>query len=448
MTQSIIYEVFVVLLLTLLVGLVRAASTALSSVLKIRLKERGDEGDLRSAAALELAEAPERYRTPVHISATFMLVLLGVHFGTSAAVEAGSILAGVSFLGDYGFLLGFGGSILLLGLFVIVFGEIVPRRIAEAFPETVCRMLAPAMKRLVSVLDPLAGLLESISYFLLRTLGVDRRSGETVTEEEVKEMIREGTDLGVFEQAEEQMVNKVLKLGDKTAAALMTPRNDIVWLDIDRDLHELLNEAYESGHSSFVVAREALDTVLGIVSIGDLSRFVFRQRPVDEIKDILREPLLLPSTLSALKVLEQMRESRRHIALVVDEYGGLDGIVTTHDLIEAVVGDLSDEDEEEAGIVRRADNSCLVDAAMDVDEVLENFGLEALRQEEKRGYHSLGGFVLAHLGRIPEAGECFEYGGHQFEVVDMDRNRIDKVLIRKIPGTSGNSSDCGQENFE
>ncbi len=436
MRDSYFIELMLVFLLAVLVGLLRAGEVSIAAVLKTRMKERAEGGDARAACALRLAENPEGMLTALHIVAVFALILLGAYAGSTLAVRLAENISSFLFPGEYSCVAGYIVTFILLSFFVILTGEIIPKRLAVTFPETVSRTLAPGMLRMTLLLSPIAKGLEAISKLVFRLFGISCETTDAVTEEEVKEMIREGTDLGVFEQAEERMVNKVLKLGDKTAAALMTPRNDIVWLDTNRELPELLNVAYESGHSNFVVARETLDTVLGIVSIGDLSQFALSGHKTPELSSILREPLLIPDNLSALKVLEQMREAKRHIALVVDEYGGLDGLVTTHDLIEAVVGEIADEDEEEVSIVERSDNSCLIDAAMDVDEVLERFNMTALREEEKRGYHSLGGFILSQLGHIPLAGEAFEYEGHRFEVVDMDKNRIDKVLIRKLPGAT------------
>lgn len=431
MSNSALFELIVIVLLTMSAAFLSIAEAAIITARRGRLKERAEEGDSRSAIALELADVPESFLNTSRTILTFIMVLAGAHAGSTVAVRLGELLSRAPYVGEYGFVAGFVLAIVLLSCFLILFGEIMPKGLAVAYSDQIARLVAPSMKHLLVIFSPIVVLLGTTSSLMLHLIGVKGERQEMVTEEEVKEMIREGTDLGVFEQAEEQMVNKVLKLGDKTAASLMTPRNDILWLDVETDLRGLLNEAYESGHSNFPVARESLDTVLGMVSIGDLSRLIVSGQETGDLQSILREPLLIPSTLSALKVLEQMREAKKHVALVMDEYGGLDGIITTHDLIEAVVGELAEEGEEETAIVHRSDNSCLVDASMDIEEVLERLDIVQMREEEHRGYHSLGGFVLSHLGHIPVAGESFEYEDHTFEVVDMDKNRIDKVLIRK-----------------
>lgn len=431
MSNSPALEIGLIAVLVFFAGLLRLAEVAVTLGRKSSLKAKADSGDLKSQLALELSENPEKLETLIHILRIFILVLIGAHIGSYSALRVGRFLGEWWFLGTYGFLLGFLGIVFLSSLLILVFSEIFPKRLATAYPESLARLVSPGLKTLNIISSPLVEFLEFITDSMCKIFGIECKKGEIVTEEEVKEMIREGTDMGVFEQAEEQMVNKVLKLGDKTAAALMTPRNNIIWLDVTKDPHELLNEAYESGHNNFVAAKEALDTILGIVSIADLSQFVLQTEGKGDMQEIIREPLVVSNHLSALKVLEQMRETKKHLALVVDDYGGLDGVVTTHDLIEAVVGELDDEDEEEASIVQRSDDSFLVDATFDIDEMLENLEIAPIRDIDKRGYHSLGGFILSQLGHIPKAGEKVHYGGYVFEVVDMDRNRIDKILVKK-----------------
>lgn len=431
MTDSTMIEALIFSILSLLLGVLRLSEESLRRIRKPLLKSREELGDESARIALELSETPAQVEMAVRILSTFILVLIGVDLGIYLARESDQELSALGWVGESGFFFVYLGIAVLASTYILFVGEIIPKYLASAYPEGIARVLSPNLKKSTEILSPFIRGLDWTGRKLFQSFGVECDTSEIVTEEEVKEMIREGTDLGVFEQVEEQMVNKVLKLGDKTAASLMTPRNETVWLDASKNPKELLNEAYESGHSNFVVARESLDSILGFTSIADLSRFVMTDKGNESIGDIVREPLILGNHLSGLKVLEQMREAKRHIALVVDEYGGLDGIITTHDLIEAVVGELQDENEEEASITYRSDNSFLVDAAFDVDEIMEKLELNPLHVEEKKGYHSLGGFILSQLGHIPKAGEVVEYEGHILEVVDMDRNRIDKILVRK-----------------
>ncbi|NMC63117.1 MAG: HlyC/CorC family transporter, partial [SAR324 cluster bacterium] len=363
MTDSTMIEVLVFLILSLLHGLLRLSEESLRRIQKPLLKSKEELGDRSARITLELSETPAEVEMVVRVLSTFVLVLIGLDLGFYLAGEFDQKLSALGWVGGMGFVFVCLGSAVFACTYILFVGEIIPKYLASAYPEGIARILSPNLKKSMEILSPLIRSLNWTGRKLFQSFGVECDTSEIVTEEEVKEMIREGTDLGVFEQVEEQMVNKVLKLGDKTAASLMTPRNEIVWLDASKNPKELLNEAYESGHNNFVVARESLDSILGFTSIADLSRFVMTEKDNESISEIVREPLILGNHLSGLKVLEQMREAKRHIALVVDEYGGLDGIITTHDLIEAVLGELQDENEEEASITYRSDNSFLVDAA-------------------------------------------------------------------------------------
>ncbi|MCL5965284.1 MAG: hemolysin family protein, partial [Deinococcus sp.] len=264
---------------------------------------------------------------------------------------------------------------------------------------------------------------------LLKLFGRPGAHEPPVTEEEIRVLMHEGTRAGVFEEAEQDIVHSVLSLGDRQVDSLMTPRPDVVWLDLEDTIEETQRKITESPHARFPVAEGSLDTVKGVVRARDLV-LLGGKLTKEALTALLQPPLYVPGNLSAFQLLEQFKKSRTHMALVIDEYGGLQGIVTLHDILEAILGDLPGaEAEEEPWVLKREDGSYLIDGALPIEEFKELFELDRLPEEEK--YRTLGGLVLAELGRIPTAGESFTFEGLTIEVVDMDANRIDKVLVSK-----------------
>jgi putative hemolysin len=282
----------------------------------------------------------------------------------------------------------------------------------------------------LSVLSaPAVALLSASTELVLKLLGTKEQEEPPVTEEEVRLMLEEGTTAGVFDEEEQELVDRVFRLSDRRVASLMTPRHEIVGVDLEDPLEENLTRMRDSGHSYFPVYRGSLDQVDGMVSV----RALWAQTPLGSQPDIaaaLFEPLYLPESLPALKVMEQFREAATHVALVTDEYGSIEGLLTLHDLLESIVGALPDVESEEPQAVERADGTWLVDGLMPVDEFRDRFDLPPLPDEERGYYQTLGGFVMMHLERTPVTGDRFEWGGNDFEVVDMDGNRVDKVLFR------------------
>lgn len=270
----------------------------------------------------------------------------------------------------------------------------------------------------------------------IKQLLVDYVSGPTndVTETDIRDMISKGSQTGIIEKGEEKIVSKVFRLGDRPANSIMTPRQDIVWLDVNDPIEKIWEEVAESEYTYFPLAEGDIERVIGIISTKDLSSYLIRHETSD-IRSLAKEPLRLPSNLTALQVLERFKQQRKHIALLIDEFGGIDGILTTHDLMEAMVGDLSDAGESDPAYLKRQDGSYLVDAGIDLDDLFVMLNIPSPNHEDHKGYHSLGGFMLKNLGHLPQIAEKFEFSGYVFEVTQMDRHRVDKIQIRKKEGS-------------
>jgi putative hemolysin len=288
------------------------------------------------------------------------------------------------------------------------------------------------MRILSWIFSPLARLLSVSTDAVFRLLGKRPPEAPTVTEEEIRTLVEKGTEAGVFEESEQDMVEAVFSLGDRSARSLMTPRTQIVWLDINDSIEENRQKLAESGHSRFPVSAADLDHVMGVVQAKDLLANSLAGRPLN-LQGLLQQPLFVPRSVSALQVLESFKQSGKHIALVVDEYGGIEGLLTHHDILEAIAGDIPfSEKHADAKAVQRQDGSWLLDGMLPVEEFKEIFHLESLPGEKKDAYQTLGGFVFTQMGRIPSVAERFEWGSLRFEIVDMDGKRIDKVLVTSV----------------
>jgi putative hemolysin len=318
----------------------------------------------------------------------------------------------------------------------LVIGELVPKRIALSNPEAIACQVAGPMRFLSRVTAPLVHILSGSTDGMLRLLGVKASEEPEITEEEIKALIRQGTESGMFEEAEHEMVQRVFRLGDRPIRSMMTPRTEIAWLDLEEPLEASLKEVLESTHSRFPVARGNLDNCVGTIRIRTLLTAVVESEPVD-LESMMQPPLFVGESMRALTVLEQFRETGVHIALVTDEFGGIEGLLTLNDLMEAIVGDLpSAEDQEEPLVVEREDGSWLLDGSLDIGDFKTLVDRDELPDEVSGGYHTIGGFVMHHLGRIPMAGEHFRWDGLSFEVMDMDGKRVDKILVAEVAEAS------------
>ena len=440
--MSFLVEILVVLLLIVANGLFSMSETAVVSSRKARLQQRASAGDVASRRALALSENPNAFLATVQVGITLIGILSGALGGATVAGSLADLLQGVPGLAGFADTVALGVVVLIVTYLSLVIGELVPKRIALNNPEGVAARVSGPMRHLSTVTSPIVHLLGASTDAVLSVLGF-RESGEPpVTEEEVGVLLEQGARAGVFDPAEQAMVRRVFDLGDDRATTLMTPRHEIVWLDLEDPPEVNRRTMAESIYSRFPVGRGDLDHVLGVVRAKDVlaDSLAGQARPLEEH---LRQPLVVPESASSLRLLEGFRKAGVPLALVVDEYGGTAGIVTLQDILEAIVGEIPTAGEPvDAEALRRDDGSWLLDGSLPVDRLPEILGGERLPREETGEYDTVGGFVLTRFGHVPIAGERFQWGGWRFEVVDMDGHRVDKLLATEGTDTvpSGTTS--------
>jgi putative hemolysin len=422
----------IVLFLIILNGAFAMAEIAVVSARRTRLQQLANEGDSKARAALELANEPNHFLGTVQIGITLIGILAGVFGGATIAGEIALVLENVPLLAAYSHPLSLASVVLIITFLSLIIGELVPKRLALNNPERIASVMARPMQALTRLASPGVYLLSVSTDAILRILGISPSTDPPVTEEEIRSLIAQGTQAGMFEEAEQEMVERVFRLGDRRASSVMTPRTEIVWVDSEAPLEEIQQTIAGSTHSRFVVAEGSLDDVLGVVQAKELLLHFLHGQPLDLTAN-LQQPLYVPESMRALEVLELFKQSAIHIALVIDEYGGIQGLVTPSDILEAIVGDLPVAGEEHDPLaVRREDGSWLLDGMLSIDDFKELFQLGRLPDEDQGVYQTLAGFVIMQLGRIPLVSDHFEWAGLRLEVVDMDGNRVDKVLVQPV----------------
>jgi putative hemolysin len=432
--SSVMLQIAIIVLLILLNGFFAMSETALVSSRKARLRQRAQEGDRGARTALELADAPNRFLSTVQIGISLIGVLAGAFGGATLAEPLADDLRAVPLLAPYAGPVAFGAVVVAITYLSLIIGELVPKRLALNGAEAVASRVSGPM-RLVSVITaPAVWFLSTSTEAVLGLLRARSAPESPVSEQEVEILMEEGARAGVFEEEERDLVRRALRLDDRPVRELMTPRPKVSWLDADDSDEEVLRRAREAGHSYFPVARGDLDDLRGIASVKDAWGREASGQPAD-LLDSLRSPPLVSEGAPATEALEAFKRSSLPVALVIDERGHIEGLVTLTDVLEALVGEVPDEGGPDEGrIVRREDGSWLVDGLLAADELKEHLGLSGLPREEGADYQTVGGMVMDALGRVPEEGDSFGWEGYSFEVVDMDERRVDKVLAS--PSTS------------
>ncbi|MBE3117837.1 MAG: HlyC/CorC family transporter [Candidatus Atribacteria bacterium] len=418
-------DLLVIALLLFLNGILAMSETALLSVRKARLQHRVNEGDTRAQTALQLIEHPNRFLSTIQIGITLIDVLVGAIGGAAVATFLGGLISKVSVLEPYSEAISLFFVVIVITYFSIVFGELVPKRIAIQNAERVASVVAGPMLLISKIVSPFVHVLSGSTDLLLRLLGVKQSTEPLVTEEELLVQLAQGTQAGVFEESEQDMVEGVFSLSDQRVNALMTPRNEIIWLDVNDTAAEIRRKVEESPFSRFPVGDDSLDNLVGIVKAKDL--LLADLKNGKQLKEIARPPLYVPETAFGSRALEILKEAKREMVLVVDEFGVVQGLLTLADILEEIVGAFEGEPQ----ATQRQDGSWLLDGMLQNDEFKEIFNLRRLPDEEE--YETLGGFVMLHMGRIPQAADLFEWNGLRFEVMDMDGKRVDKILVSTIP---------------
>ena len=450
MASGLLIEGLLILVLIVANGIFSGSEIAVVSSRKVRLEQQAERGNRKARAALKLANAPNDFLSTVQIGITLIGILSGAVGGATIAQRLEPLLASVPWIGRSAQGVSVALVVGVITYLSLVIGELLPKRIALNDPEAIACAVAGPMRLLSRFSAPVVHLLGSSTELLLRLMGIRDSGQPDLTEEEIKALIRQGAEAGVFEEAEHSMVQRVFRLGDRPIRAFMTPRTEIGWLDAEASPREQLDTVIASNHSRLPVGRGSLDACQGVLRT---SQFLVAERlaragrggaaagedpgasgALVVLGPLLQPPLYVAETTRALAVIERFRESGSHIALVTDEFGGIEGLVTVTDLMEAIVGDLpSAEDNEDPAVVQRADGSWLIDGLLEIETFKELVQRSTLRGERSGDFHTVGGFAMHHLGHIPRSGERFETDGLHVEILDMDGNRVDKVLVTVVP---------------
>lgn len=431
--NTVTVEILIILFLISANGVFALSEMAVVSVRKARLLGMIAAGNTKARRALDLSNSPERFLPTVQIGITLVGILAGAVGGATLAKSLGVTLKQVNGLAPYAESISLGIVTLAITYFSLVLGELTPKRLALRNPEQIAIITAPLLDVLSVLTAPVVRLLSISTEMILRIFGNSSTPEQLVTEEEIKIMIEQGAQTGVFEPTEQDMISRIFRLGDRKVNALITPRTEIVWLDLSDPLDVSLEKVMNSAYSRFPVAVDDLDKVEGFLYAKDLLSQCVSSTGLD-LRRLLRPAFFVPENMSAFGVMEEFRRQNTKSVLVIDEYGGVQGLVTLNDILEAIVGDFPEADEEQLPeVIQREDGSWLVDGLMLMDEFCDTFRLSHLPREDEGHYQTLGGFTMKYLERIPRAGDHFEWGGLRFEVVDMDGMRVDKVLVSNSP---------------
>ncbi|MES2026402.1 MAG: hemolysin family protein [Pseudomonadota bacterium] len=429
-------DILIILGLILVNGVFAMSEIAIVTSKRIRLQKLSENGSRGAQAALDLSDSPSRFLSTIQVGITLIGIFNGA-FGEASLVERLTPeVAMIPFVASYAREIALAVVVVGITFGSLILGELVPKRIAMQYPEIVASLVAAPMLWLSRLMGPFVKILTVTTEFILRILGMQNKKDDSVTEEEIAGLFREGADAGLFEKTEHDIVSRALRLDDQRVAGLMTPRLDVHFIDLEDSIEVNLAKIADSSYNRFPVCKGDISHVIGIVHAGSLFEQAIRGKSIAtvDIAAATRPPLFVPETISAMQLLETLKKNRAELALVIDEYGEIEGIVTLSDVLGALVGDVSVIDEHhEVDGVRREDGSWLIDGGVSFDRFRELLETEVRFPEEASGtYHTLAGFVMTFLGHIPQMSDHFEWEGYRIEVVDMDRNRIDRLLITKI----------------
>jgi len=420
-------EILVIAILILVNGILAMSEAALVASRKARLQNRVNEGDKASLAALKLIERPNVFLSTIQIGITLIGVLAGALGGATLAETLAVTLAKIPVVSEYSESLALGTVVVVITILSLWLGELVPKRLGLHSPEQIARVVAGPMLLISRIFSPFISLMSWATDLVIRLIGVEPSLEPPITEEELQVLIDQGTQAGVFEESEQDMVEGIFSLGDSRVYSLMTPRTELVWLDVTDSIEEIRQKIADCPYSRFPVRQDSLDTIIGIVKSRDLLVESLSGKEID-LKVLLKPAFFIPETMFASRALELFKEKNTELLLVVDEFGGLQGLLTINDILEEIVGAMEFE---EPQATLRQDGSWLLDGMLEVDEFKEIYNFTALPHEEE--YETLSGFVMTSLGRVPQAADHFEWNGYRFEVMDMDGRRVDKVLVTTLP---------------
>ncbi len=409
------------------------AEIALVSARKIRLKNDAERGDKRARQALQLAEAPDTFLSTVQIGITLIGILTGIYSGEKLEGNLTEWLRQFAVIAPYANTISRVLLLVLITYVTLVIGELVPKRIGLTRSESISKTLALPMSVLSRITYPFIWLLSISTNLIVKVLGIRRGDDSMVTEEEIKAIVNEGLEQGTIDVIEQEIVENVFNVSDRHIVSLMTHRSDLAWIDINDSVEQLHQKIELERHSVYPVGDKSLDRMIGVITVKDL----YLASPGTPLKSLIHKPVFLPENISAYQVLDEFRKSKVHHGFIVDEYGVLQGMVTVNDIFEAIVGHMPDAEVIDFTFIKRDDGSFLVEAQMPFIDFLTRMGRRDIRDFLEEDYSTVAGFILHHLRRIPIEGEHFRWSNFMFEVIDMDGQRIDKVLVSELPEDEG-----------
>lgn len=418
-------ELLILLGLILLNGVFTMSEIALVSARKSRLETMAEKGDKKAGAALKLSNNPEIFLSAAQIGITLIAILTGVYSGEKFSVYLQPSIEKIQVLQPYAGTISTTIVVIIVTFLSIVFGELIPKRIGLLNAERIAKIVAPIMYGFARFTYPIVWLLNKTSNLFFTIFNIRRTKDETVTEEEIKAIISEGTESGTIEEEEKEMITRIFHLGDRNITSLMTHRSDIIWFDINDNEEMIREKIVQEPHSVYPICDGEIDNIKGMVSIKDL--YIIDDFTL--FKDVVQPAMFVPENNTAYQVMEKFKETKSHSCFIVDEYGSLQGMITLNDILEAIVGDIPQTGIQDYEIIEREDGSYLVDAQIPFYDFLSRFGKADWASDEEYSFDTLAGCILQELERIPKTGDKLKWRGFDFEVMDMDGHRIDKVLV-------------------
>lgn len=421
-------EILIIFFLILLNGVFSMSEIALISARKNRLETAAKKGNKNAQVALDLANSPNKFLSTVQIGITLIGILTGIYSGDKITADVKFFIEGFATLKPFAHSISVGIVVVILTFFSLVLGELLPKRIGLNYPEAIAKAVAIPMKMVSIITMPFIWLLTVSTDFILKIFKIKPTADGKVTEEEIKAIIKEGTEGGEVQEIEQDIVERVFHIGDRKVNSLMTHRQSIVYLSLEDTIEELKGKVLEELHSVYPVCNENMDDVVGVVLLKDLF-LAFEKGPFD-LKSITKDPVYFIEHTSVYKALENFKKSKVHYALVTDEYGVFQGIITLNDILEALVGDASDFDEDEYQLIAREDGTWLVDGLYSLHDFLTYFDMDELTNDYE--VTTVSGLIMTELGNIPKTGEKLIWNKFVIEVIDMDGVKIDKVIVKTL----------------
>lgn len=419
-------DIVILLGLILLNGLFVMSEIALVSARKSRLEAMAEKGDKKADSALKLSNNPEIFLSAAQIGITLIAIITGVYSGERFGIYLQPFFEKIEVLKPYADTIATGIVVIIVTFLSIVFGELIPKRIGLLNAEKIAKKAVAPMRVFANITHPAVWLLNKTSNLFFKLFNIKQSKDDSVTEEEIKAIISEGTEAGTIEEEEKEIIERIFHLGDRNITSLMTHRSDILWFDINDNEDKIREKIIEEPHSVYPICNGDIDDIKGVVSIKDL----YVADDLTLFKDLMQPALFVPDNNSAYQVMEKFKESKIHSCFIVDEYGSIKGMITLNDILEAIVGDIPQSNIEDYEIVEREDGTYLIDAQIPFYDFLSRFNKTDLLQQEEQHYDTLAGLILHELERIPQAGDKLDWNGFHIEIIDMDSHRIDKVLVK------------------